>query len=148
MRFARIVLGGALVAGMLVAGGTSALAECETVWVDAYDVEMQTDRTSYRVGESALIAASVTRTDTGAPVAGADFVAYVMGKRSGFVYTWGTTDADGRALVKLKLKKGEIELGPAKLVGRGWSETAADTACASVVEFGEQQVRNAFVVKR
>lgn len=146
--FVRIALCAALVSGLLVAGGTSALADCqETIYVDAYTLELEPRRDSYRVGETAVIDGTVTRTETGEPVAGADFFVYFPPSRKGFVYGWATSDLNGEAVLKMKLKRGDVETGPAKIIGRAQQERA-DATCARVVEYGELHYDDAFVVKR
>lgn len=145
--FWRIALCGALVSGLVVTGGGAALADCrETIYVDAYDVVIEPRRDSYRVGQTAVIDGTVTRTDTGAPVADADFFVYIPPTRNSFVYAWSKSDADGNVTLRMKLKKGHVRTGPTKLVGRS-QEERADATCAQVVEFGETHLERAFVIQ-
>lgn len=146
--FSRIALCAALVSGMVVvSGGASALAHCgETIYVDAYEVELEPRRDTYRVGETALIEGTVTRSDTGAPVVDADFFVYIPPTRKGFVFGWAKSDASGQALLRMKLKRGDVNTGPAKIVGRAQQERA-DATCARVVEYGELQMERAFTIK-
>ena len=146
--FPRIALCAALVSGMVVAGGATALADCqETIYVDAYEVELEPRRDTYRIGQTALIEGTVTRTDTGAPVAGADFFVYIPPTRKGFVFGWAESDAAGHALLRMKLKRGEVNTGPAKIVGRA-QQQRADATCARVVEYGELHLERAFTIER
>ena len=146
--FVRIALCAALVTGMVVAGGASALADCgETFYVDAYDVLLEPQRDTYRVGQTAVIEGTVTRSDTGQPVAGADFFVYIPPTRKGFVFGWAKSDAAGHALLRMKLKRGDVNTGPAKIAGRAQQERA-DATCAQVVEYGEQHLERAFTIKR
>ena len=145
--FVRVALSAALVSGLVVAGGTTALADCqETIYVDAYVVELEPRRDTYRVGQTAVFDGTVTRRDTGAPVPAADFFVYIPPSRHGFVYGWATTDDSGQAVLRMKLERGEVATGPAKIVGRA-QEEKADATCARVVEFGEVQVPRAFVIE-
>lgn len=141
----RAALGAAVVSSVVVGGPARAYCR-ETVYVDVYEVEVTPERDRYRIGDTAVIEGRVTRTDTGAPVAAADFVVYIPPTRKGFVYTWGKTDAQGHAVVKMKLKRRDVETGPAKIVGRAYQERA-DATCAQVVEFGETHVPRAFVIE-
>lgn len=143
----RVALCAALVSGLVVTGGSSALADCEAVWVDVYEVQVEVGRATYRVGDTAVVDATVTRSDTGAPVADANFVAIVSGPRKGWAFGWNKTDADGRATARMKLKKGEVTPGPMDLRAVAYEETA-DTTCAQVYEYGETEIDEAFVVKR
>lgn len=145
--FVRIALCASLVSGLLVAGGGTALANCqETVYVDSYEVELEPRRDTYRVGQTAVFDGNVTRSDTGAPVAAADFFVYIPPNRHGFVYGWAATDADGNAVLRMKLKRSEVGTGPATVVGRAQQERA-DATCANVVEFGEIRLDRAFVIE-
>ena len=143
----RIGLCAALVSGLLIAGGSSALAACETVWVDVYDVQVEVGRSTYRLGETAVVDAVVTRTETGDPVAGADFVVIATGARKGWVFGWDETDAEGRATARLKLKKKTFRPGPIDLRAVAMEQRADAASCAQVYEYGETIVENAFVVK-
>ncbi len=143
----RFGLCAALVSGLLFTGGGTSLARCETVWLDVYDVRVEVGRKTYHFGETAVVEATVTRTDTGSPVEGADFVAIVTGSRKGWIFGWDDTDATGRATARLKLKKSRFNPGPVKLRAIGFKETADAASCAQVVEYGEKRLRRAFVVK-
>jgi len=143
----RIALCAALVSGMVVAGSSVALAECETVWVEVYDVQLDVGRRTYHIGERARIGATVTRSDTGMPVEDALFVAYIPKSRKGWVFGFGKTDAGGEATAWLKLKKGSVELGPTRVNSVAYRESV-DATCARLVEYGQKNLRKAFVVKR
>ncbi|HEX2294075.1 MAG TPA: hypothetical protein VHN37_02070 [Actinomycetota bacterium] len=146
--FVRIALSAALVAGTFVAGSSAALADCgETVYVDAYDVELEPRRKTYRIGDTAVFDGAVTRTDTGMPVSEASFFVYIPPTRKGFVVGWSKTDGDGEAVLKMKLRKGDVETGPATVVGRAQQERA-DATCAQVVEYGEIELQPAFRIKK
>ena len=145
--FVRVALSAALVSGLVVAGGATALADCrETIYVDAYVVELAPRRDSYRVGQRAVFDGRVTRRDTGAPVDAADFFVYIPPTRGRFVFTWAETDATGAAVLRMKLKRGEVEPGPANVVGRA-QQQRADATCADVVEYGEVRLDHAFVIE-
>lgn len=142
----RIALCAALVSGALFTGGSTALADCETVWVEVYDVELEIDRSAYRVGETVPVTATVTRQETGTPIEGATFVAFApMGKES-WVIGWDKTDDAGKAVARLKLAKKNVRLGPARLNTIAYKESV-DATCAQLVEYGEKRLRRAFVVK-
>lgn len=144
--FVRIGLCAALVTGVLVTGNAVAFADCgETIYVDAYDVQLQPRRDSYRVGDTAVIEGTVTRTDTGEPVAGADFFVYIPPTK-GFVYGWAESDLTGHAVIRMKLKKGEVRTGPTKIIGRA-QQQRADATCAQIVEYGELHYDRAFVIR-
>jgi hypothetical protein len=143
----RIVLSAVMVSGLVAAGGTTALAECrETVYVDAYVVEVEPRRRVYRIGQTAVFDGKVTRRDTGAPVEAADFFVYIPPTRTGFVFSWARTDAAGEAILRMKLKRSHVETGPSKVVGRGQQERANAT-CVQVVEYGEIRLDRAFVIE-
>lgn len=145
--FVRIALSAVFVSGLLVAGGNTALADCqETVYVDAYDLELEPRRDSYRLGQTAVFDGKVTRRDTGGPVAAADFFVYIPPSRKGFVFSWAKSDAAGEAVLRMKLKRSDVETGPAKIVGRAQQERA-DATCAQVVEYGEIRLDRAFVIE-
>ena len=137
----------ALVSGLVVAGGSSALADCETVWVEVYDVQVGVDRSTYRLGDTVTVDATVTRSDTGAPVANTDFVAIATGRRDGWVFGWNKTDAQGHVIARMKLKKDEVETGPMDLRAVALQETADAASCAQVYEYGETKIKKAFVVR-
>lgn len=146
--FFRIALCAALVSGALVTGGATALADCqEQIYVDAYDVQLEPRRDAYRVGDTALIDGTVTRKDTGAPVSGVDFFVYIPPSRHGFVYGWTQTDSSGNALLRMKLKRGEVATGATKIVGRA-QEERADATCAQIIEYGELHLDRAFSIRR
>lgn len=147
--FVRIALCGVLVSGLVAAGGSTALADCqETIYVDAYEVHLEPQRDTYRVGDTAVVEGIVTRTDTGEPVAGADFYVYIPPTQGrGFVFGWAESDLNGHAVMRMKLKKGDVKTGPAKIVGRA-QEERADATCANVVEYGEAHYDRAFTIKR
>lgn len=143
----RLTLCAALVSGLVVAGGATALADCqETVYVDSYVVELEPRRDAYRVGQTAVFDGKVTRSDTGAPVQAADFFVYIPPTRHGFVYGWAATDASGNAVLRMKLKRSEVGTGPVTVVGRAQQERA-DATCANVVEYGEIRLDRAFVIE-
>jgi hypothetical protein len=142
----RIGLCVAVMAGLLAGGAAPASADCESIWVEAYTVKLDVGRKVYRVGDTARVEGTVTRTQTGAPVAGAKFVAIVPFEDAMLV-NMKKTDAAGRAEAELKLKRRAVELGPARLHAIAYYEVA-DTTCASVVEYGEKKLRKAFVIKR
>lgn len=146
--FSRVALCAALVSGLVFAGGATALADCqETIYVDAYEITLDPRRDVYRVGDTAVVDGTVTRTDTGEPVAGADFFVYIPPTRKGFVFGWAESDLSGQAVLRMKLEKDEVQTGPAKIVGRAQQERA-DATCARVVEYGELHYERAFVIKR
>jgi hypothetical protein len=140
----RVALCAALVSGALVAGAVPASAECESIWVRAYDVSMKVDRDVYGYGDTVVVEASVTRMDTGAPVANAGFVAHVSEKQwvAGIAYT----DAAGHAVARLKVRRKDFGPGPVELNGIAFEEVV-DTTCATVTEYGEQTIPDAFRVK-
>ena len=137
----------ALVSGLVVSGGSSALADCETVWVEVYDVQVDVGRSKYHLGDTVVVDATVTRSDSGAPVADAEFVAVATGARKGWVFGWNRTDAQGHATARMKLKKDQVKPGPMDLRAVAFEETADAASCAQVYEYGEKKVKKAFVVK-
>jgi hypothetical protein len=141
----RIALCAAVLSGILVTGATPASAECETIWVEAYTVTLDVGRRVYRVGDTARVEAKVTRNDTGAPVAGATFAALVPFRKTMLVDV-DETNAAGRAVAELKLKKKSVRPGPARLYSIAYYEVA-DATCARLVEYGEKKLRKAFVIK-
>lgn len=148
MRFSRIAMSAALVGGLVAGADPVALAACETVYVPAFDVRLDPRRDTYRLGETALVDVTVTRTDTGTPVADAPTIVYIRPNRDGFVFGGAYTDDSGEAVVRLKLKKKVVRPGPATIHARSEKGTSDPTSCAEVVEFGEARRPNAFVVKR
>ncbi|HEV2756204.1 MAG TPA: hypothetical protein VG318_10580 [Actinomycetota bacterium] len=140
-----MILCGILAAPVLSSATAAAAPACESVWVRAYDVSMEVERDTYRIGDTVRVDATVTRTDTGMPVAGAKFVAIVP-YRKAILYGIETTDAAGQAVAELELKRKHVPPGPARLIGIAYEEVA-DTTCATVVEYGKKTIRNAFVVK-
>ncbi len=143
-RFVGVAVCGLLAAPVL-SPTAAAAPNCESVWVRSYDVSMKVDRETYRIGDTVRVDATVTRIDTGMPVAGAKFVAMVP-YRKALVYGIETTDAAGHAVAELELKRKHVQPGPARLMGFAYDEVA-DTVCGPVVEYGEKTIRNAFVVK-
>lgn len=143
----RIALCAALVSGAVVVGGSAALADCETVMVDVYEVDLEIARKSYRVGETVPIGATVTRRETGTPVEGALFAAIVTTGRNDYVVGWNETDAAGEAVARLKLERKNVKPGPAKLRSIAYKESV-DATCAQLVEYGKKNLKNAFYVKR
>jgi hypothetical protein len=143
----RIALCAALVSGAVVVGGSTALADCETVMVDVYDVDLEIARDTYRVGETVPIVATVKREDTGTPVEGAMFAAIVTTGRNDWVVGWNETDVAGEAVAKVKLERKNVRPGPAKLRSIAYKESV-DATCAQLVEYGKKDLRNAFYVKR
>jgi hypothetical protein len=144
--FTRIALCAALVSGALVTGGTAALADCESVWVDVYQVDLDARQASYDVGDTAVLDATVTRDDTGTPVEGATVVAYLENMKKGFVVGWGPSDAAGHAILRMKLTRKNVVTGPATVRSVAYKESV-DATCAQLTEFGEKRLRKAFVVK-
>jgi hypothetical protein len=144
--FTRIALCAALVSSALVTASTAALADCETVWIEVYTVDLDARQKSYEVGDTALLDVTVTREDTGTPVEDATVVAFVENSKRGFIVGWVPTDAAGHATVPLKLTKKNVRLGPAKIRSVGFKDSVNAT-CASLTEFGKKRLRNAFVVK-
>lgn len=148
-RPSRILLRLALCA-LLVTGGLTAFAgpvsaACERVYVEAWDVEVGIPRKVYRVGETARITAIVTRKDTGAPVGGAEFYAALLFEDA-VVFDYGHTNAAGGAVADLKLRKDQVDTGPARLLV--WAEEElADAECAAVVEYGAKRLPKAFTIK-
>lgn len=144
----RIGLCAALVCGLLTAGSSAAVANCETVWVDVYEVELEAARDTYRIGDTAVLSATLTREDTGTPVADASFVSFIRPLRKQFSFAVGRTDDDGHTTLRLKLKRKSVKPGPAKVTGVGFTKTGDPTSCAEVVEYGEKTDPNAFTIKR
>lgn len=145
--FVRIALCATLVSGAVVAGGSTALADCETVSLDVYEIDLEIGRRSYRVGETVPLAATVTRRETGTPVEDALFAAFVSTGKNDWVLAWDKTDAAGEAVARLKLAKKNVTPGPARLRSFAY-KMSVDATCAQLVEYGEKDVRNAFYVKR
>lgn len=143
-RGVRLALCAALVSGAVVAGAGAAAAECESVWVPAYDLTMEVDRAVYRLGDTVRVEATVTRADSGTPVEDAVFVTYAHTKR--WIAGFTRTDAAGHAVAKLKLGRKSVEPGSVRLHGIAYDEIA-DATCATVTEYGEQEIPNAFRVK-
>lgn len=141
----RLALCAVLVSGVLAGSAAPVSAACETVWVKAYDVDLDIERKVYRVGETARVEATVTRKDTGAPVAGAKFWAALVFEDS-IVLDYDETDAVGVARTALKLKKKYVELGPVRLHALAY-HMVADAQCAAVAEYGEKRLRKAFTIK-
>ena len=141
----RLALCAALVAGALAGSAAPVSAACETIWVKAYDVDLEIERRVYRVGETARVEATVTRKDTGAPVASAKFWAALFFEDS-IVFDFDETNAGGVAVTDLKLTKKHVELGPARLGTLAFFRVA-DAQCAAVVEYGEKRLRKAFTIK-
>ena len=144
-RVARIATCAALVSTVLFTGAASAGTTCETVWVESYDVSLEVGRKVYHFGDTARIDATVTRKDTGTPVAGVKFVAIVP-YRDTMLLDIEETDVNGHATAELKLRRKDVQPGPANLRGIAYEEVAGNM-CASVVEYGEKRIRRAFVVK-
>ncbi|MDQ4026406.1 MAG: hypothetical protein M3217_13105 [Actinomycetota bacterium] len=142
----RVALCAALIGGGLFTGAAAAAPSCETVWVRSYHVSLDVGRDTYRIGDIVRVEARVTRNDTGTPVAGAKFVAIVP-YREALVLAVEKTDAAGRAVAELELKRRYVSPGPARLIGIAYNEVA-DTTCATVVEYGKKTLRRAFVVRR
>ena len=144
----RLGLCAALVSGLVAAGGPAALADCaETVWADVYDVTLEAERDTYRPGDTARLHATVVHRQTGMPVEDARFVAYITNLKKALILGYGMTDADGKAEVGLKLKKGSVRGGPVNVRGIAYKESV-DATCARLVEYGEKRLKNAFVIKR
>ena len=148
MRLSRSLLCAALVSGLLVAGGGTALAECEQIWMKVYEVELQAERRTYHVGDTARVEATVTRQDTGAPVEDARFAVIVTNWRKGWLFGFDETDARGRATATFKLRRNRVKLGPVNLLALVYKETADVANCVQVAEYGRKRVRNAFVIER
>ncbi len=141
----RLALCGVLVSGVLAGSAAPVSAACETIWVKAYDVELEIERKVYRVGDTARVEGTVTRKDTGAPVASAKFWAALLFEDS-MVLDSDETNSGGAAETHLKLKKNYVELGPARLLALAYFRVA-DAQCAAVVEYGEKRLRKAFTIK-
>ena len=135
----------ALASSVVVVGSAPASADCESIWVEAYEVELEIGRKVYRIGETARVEGTVTRADTGAPVAGADFVAILPFKKS-MVIDVERTDSSGHAVAKLRLKRKYVRPGPARLWAVAYDKVA-DTTCAEVLEYGEKRLRKACVIR-
>lgn len=141
----RLALCAVLVTGAVAASAGPASAVCETVYVDAYNVELEIPRDVYRAGETVRVEAMVTRKDTGMPVADASFVA-VLFFEDAIVLDMDVTDIGGRAVAHLKLKKKHVDPGPVPLLARAQVQVA-DAQCAALVEYGEKRLRKAFTIK-
>jgi hypothetical protein len=135
----------ALLAVPALPGSGVASPVCESVWVKSYDVSLEVARKTYRAGDTARVDATVTRKDTGTPVAGVKLVAIVP-YRKALILDVAKTDSAGRAVAELELKRKHVQPGPARLIGIAYEEVA-DTTCATVVEYGEKRIRKAFVVR-
>ncbi|HEX2195521.1 MAG TPA: hypothetical protein VHJ76_01235 [Actinomycetota bacterium] len=147
-RLAGIVLCAALVSGLLVTGRTALAADCETVWLPVYDLEVEVGRDVYHFGDTARVDVTVTHTDTGTAVEDASVLAYVpYFENDGFVAGWDRTDASGHAVAYLELKRKHLRPGPTKLRVIGMKTTSDPTTCVQVVEYGEVRLRKAFTVK-
>lgn len=144
-RIVGAVLCGVLSAPVVSPATAAAAPACESVWVRSYDVSLEVDRDTYRIGDTVRVDATVTRIDTGMPVAGVEFVALVPYRKS-LVLDYERTDAAGHAVAELELKRKHVRPGPARLIGIAYEEVA-DVTCARVVEYGEKRIRKAFVVK-
>lgn len=144
--WARVALCAALVAGLVAAGGATASAACESVWIEAYDVDVEVERRKYSVGDTVGVHGTVTRKDTGAPVGGAWFVVIVPFRKT-LLIEYSETDAAGRADVGIKLSKGDVEPGWAKLRAVAYYEVADVASCAQVTEYGEKRLRRAFFIE-
>ncbi|MDQ3951478.1 MAG: hypothetical protein M3279_00735 [Actinomycetota bacterium] len=148
MRLARILLCATLVSGLVVAGGGTAAAECETVSVEVYDVRLDIGRKTYHVGETVRVDATVTRKQTETPVHGAMFGVLVMNSRKErAIFGFGETNAAGHATARLELRKKDVRVGPVDLFALAYKRAVDLAGCAQVTEYGQKRVRKAFVVE-
>ncbi len=146
IKLLRVLLCTALLSGVLFASAPAVSAACEQVWVDNYNIVLELDRHSYRMGDTVDIGALVTRKTTGDPVWGADFAVLLISRKDTFTFAIDETDASGRAEVALKLKRKFFAPGPVRLRALAM-QAVADTTCATVGEYGIRKVRRAFVVR-
>lgn len=122
----------------------------ETQATRTFEVRVSTAQDVYVVGETIRFRVGVTRTIDGVVVGPAEDaqVAIAVGIEDTFLYGGGTTDARGRALVKLRLKK-NTPAGSADVVAFAYRETV-DLPCHSDLEqeTGDVEERNLFRVVR
>ena len=147
MGLSRILLCAALVSGVVVAGGGTASAECEQIWLKVYDVEVDAERKTYRVGETARVEAMVTRKDGGAPVQDAPFGLIVTNWRKGWLFGFDETDAQGRADMALELRRNRVKLGPVNVVALAYKEIADVASCVQIGEYGKKRARKLFTIE-
>ena len=131
----------------------------ETVALRTFTLELESAKPSYKIGETAIVHARVTRPadedplQLGVPLdspeqyAAAD-VNVGIGVRIGdvFLFGFGITDENGEVDVKIKLKS-YTPTGTAILDGFAWKRQV-ETPCANVEENGYTFFPNAFKVTR
>ncbi len=131
----------------------------EVVGLRTYHLEVKADRSSYKVGDMAKVNVLVTRPAHEDPVGAgvqqeppqsfpAEGANVGIGIRVGevFLFGHGTTNAEGKAQVKIKIQS-YTPAGKATADAYAW-RVAADTTCLRVEENGYTQKTNLFNVLR
>jgi hypothetical protein len=148
----RIFLSAGLVAALFSSAPSVSAAPtgCASQWFEVYDIQMDTDKEVYRLGDTATVAVSVTNAATGAPVQNADVSVGAVVDSDGYYYVTKAvrTNASGKATAKLPLKRGRMVPGWAEL--RGFARTyydEGDPACAGIGLYGYGSRKRAFRIK-
>lgn len=142
-----------------VRSGLRSGALIETFGLRTYHLEVEADKSFYRIGETAKVHVTVTRPahedplGEGIPIDPpqsfpAEDVNVGIGLRIGDVFLFGhnVTDAEGRTTVKIKIAS-YAPTGKASADAYAW-KTQVDSPCARVEENGYTQVPNIFTIIR
>lgn len=146
MRRTSLVLLIGLLGGLFPAGATARAACGNPVYVHSYDVRVTPDSRSYRVGDTAVLFAEVTRKDSSSPEGDVSVGVALTSRRDHHVYAWGKTRGDGTAVLRAKLRRGDVRPGSVTLRAFAFKKIA-DAVCAWVYEYGSYKERGAFRVR-
>ena len=144
MKFVTRCLSLCLIATVLAIPTSTAAATCEEVAFETYDLKLRPMRGAYDRSDTARVEAIVTRRDTGEPASGIDVG--IGGSTSDNDWTFDHRETGERGRVMMRLDLDGMSPGWMSLYGYAW-RYAADTACASVREYGDAKKNRAFRVR-
>jgi hypothetical protein len=147
MRKLAAVLSMAIVCALVPATSGARTADCEDVMLRTWNVKVDVAQRTYRIGDDARVALTVTRKKTQTPVADAWVGVMLTNSRKRAVFGFGETNPLGVSRISIDLKRKQIDPGPVELFAYAY-QRPVDTFCATVAEFGYRHLKDAFRAKR
>lgn len=105
------------------------LPSCTGDNVESYEVTATAARSSYRIGQTAVVHLHVTDSVTGMPAGDVDTGIAVEGRGKRMLMDASKTDDDGEAVVQVDLRRRHVEPGWAEALAVAWQAINTPVYC-------------------
>ena len=121
-------------------------ASCADSYVPAFEITAEARRDTYRLGQTAVIDLRVTDRFTGRPQSNTWAGLMMDGRRDKILFGYDKTDDEGRAVVRIRLKRTALEPGWARAHAAAWEPVNSPAYCTG--RYGERSYRRLFRIRR